>query len=74
VDAAALPDLPETDVEAIREAVEAAAEALASVEEAPTPAEKIPTLEAVPIKRFCANCGTPIREGYRFCLNCGSPV
>ena len=70
------PDLPETDVAAIQEAVEAAAEALASAEAAPpdTPAEEVPTLEAVPIKRFCANCGTPLREGYRFCLNCGSPV
>ena len=72
------PDLPETEKETIEEAMEAAAEALAAVAEeaspAPAPAEERPAVEAAAVKRFCANCGTPIREGYRFCLNCGSPV
>jgi hypothetical protein len=32
------------------------------------------TPAAVPVKRFCSTCGSPVREGLKFCGNCGAKI
>lgn len=68
-------DLHEPQERTSPEAPEAAPEASAPEAEAASPAPVPDAFTAeLPVKRFCAHCGTPLGDDYRFCLECGTPV
>lgn len=70
------PVIPEQITAPAEEKEEAAAETAEVVEAAEETAEVVEAVaEATEeVKKFCYNCGTPVKESDAFCKNCGEPV
>ncbi|MBQ8410385.1 MAG: hypothetical protein IJX15_01450, partial [Ruminiclostridium sp.] len=70
------PVIPEQITAPVEEKEEAAEETAEVVEAEEETAEVVEAVaEATEeVKKFCYNCGTPVKESDAFCKNCGEPV